>query len=394
MSTVTHIRYHHVDCNLNKAIYISLVLLLPSLTFAQNDSTNARKLSFTGDFRFRIEQDWSSRKTDGSYREDRTRLRYRVRFGFNYQYNQWISFGARIRTGNPIKQQDPQLTLGDGFKEFNTLPIGFEKIFADFKFHGFHFWLGKNTFPFAKQNELFWSDNVYPEGVFLSRIFMFKSDLISSLKIGGGHFIVATNGTSLNNDGYFQGIQIHTKHLGDRLEFYPTLYHFNQMPNIPDGNETFNFDYSIFHVGTKITLTKDPLIKFGFDYYYNFQDLMEVDSIPAAFKNENTGITTAITFGKLETKRDLMFRVTYNNLQRYAAVDFLAQNDWARWDYSSFESPDGRLTNFKGLELMAGYAFSKKLTFNTRYFIVEQLVPFGTFKENGSRIRLDVDIGF
>ena len=105
-----------------------LILLVPTIGFAQNDTTNTKKLSFTGDFRFRIEQDWNSRKSDGAYRDDRTRLRYRVRFGFNYQYNQWISFGARIRTGNPIKQQDPQLTLGDGFKEFSTLPIGFEKI--------------------------------------------------------------------------------------------------------------------------------------------------------------------------------------------------------------------------------------------------------------------------
>ncbi len=385
---------NEVDRSLNKAIYILLVILVPTIIFGQNDTTNTKKLSFTGDFRFRIEPDWNSRKSDATYRDDRTRLRYRARFGFDYQYNQWISFGARIRTGFPIKQQDPQLTLGDGFKEFNTLPIGFEKIFIDFKFHGFHFWLGKNTFPFAKQNELFWSDNVYPEGIFLSKIFVVKSNLLNSVKIGGGHFIVATNGTTFNNDGYFQGFQIYTKHFEDRLEFYPAIYYFNKMPNIPDGNETYNFDYSIFHVGTKITMSKDPLIKIGFDYYYNFEDLMKVDSIPAAFKDENRGITTAISVGKLETKGDWLFRVTYNNLQRYAAVDFLAQNDWARWDYSSVGSPDGRLTNFKGLELMAGYAFDKKLTVNMRYFVVEQFVPFGISKETGSRVRLDVDIGF
>ncbi len=108
-----------------------LILLVPTIIFAQNDTINTEKLIFTGDFRFRIEPDWNSRKSDGTYRKDRTRLRYRAHFGFNYQYNQWISFGARIRTGFPIKQQDPQLTLGDGFKEFNTLPVGFEKIFID-----------------------------------------------------------------------------------------------------------------------------------------------------------------------------------------------------------------------------------------------------------------------
>ena len=53
-------------------------------------------------------------------RDDRSRLRYRLRFGFEYQLTPWSSFGARIRTGLPTKQQDPQLTLGDGFKEFST----------------------------------------------------------------------------------------------------------------------------------------------------------------------------------------------------------------------------------------------------------------------------------
>ena len=177
------------------------------------------------------------------------------------------SFGARIRTGDPRKQQDPQLTLGDGFKEFSTLPIGLEKLFIDFRFHDFNIWLGKNTFPFEKQNELFWSDNVFPEGYYLSKKFSLKSKLIQSVKIAGGHFIVATNGTSFNNDGYFQGLQIHTQHWNDRLQLYPTFYYFNQMPNIPDGFETYNFDYSILHMGASIKLLNQPEVSFGIDYY-------------------------------------------------------------------------------------------------------------------------------
>tara|TARA_R110002049_G_scaffold232088_8_gene404661 strand:+ start:16202 stop:16633 length:432 start_codon:yes stop_codon:yes gene_type:complete len=127
------------------------------------------KLSFYGDFRFRIEQDWNSKKSDGTYRDDRSRLRYRGRLGLNYFVNQNTSMGVRIRTGDPKKQQDAQLTLGDANKEFGTLPIGFEKIFFQTNYKGFFTWIGKNTFPFNKNNELFWSDNVYPEGVFLKK---------------------------------------------------------------------------------------------------------------------------------------------------------------------------------------------------------------------------------
>ena len=94
---------------------------------SQNDSLPS-KLKFNGDFRFRVEQDWNSRTSDGSYREDRSRLRYRLRAGATYK-DKWYEVGLRIRTGNPKKQQDPQLTLGDGSKEFGTLPIGLEKAY-------------------------------------------------------------------------------------------------------------------------------------------------------------------------------------------------------------------------------------------------------------------------
>ena len=373
---------------------VVLSLLFPTVVLAQIDSTQSSKLNFTGDFRFRMEHDWSSRKTDGSYREDRSRLRYRLRFGFTYQHNSWIDFGARIRTGDPRKQQDPQLTLGDGFKEFNTLPIGFEKIYVNFNFSDFNIWLGKNTFPFKKQNELFWSDNVFPEGVFISKTFHPGSKLLQSIKIGAGHFIVATNGTTFNNDGYVQGLQVHTTLLSDRLEFYPGIFHFNKMPNIPDGNETFYLDYTIIHTGLNLKLLLDPKITVGLDYYHNLQDLAGNDSIPSKFSDEREGLVMGLTLGDLEKKGSWIFRTTYTFLERYSAVDFLAQNDWARWDYSQFGSPDGRLTNYKGLELMIGYAFSPKFSINSRYFIVEQLVPFGPFRENGNRIRLDIDIGF
>ncbi|HAT65648.1 MAG TPA: hypothetical protein DCS66_13805, partial [Flavobacteriaceae bacterium] len=67
---------------------------------------------------------------------------------------------------------------------------------------------------------------------------------------------------------------------------------------------------------------------------------------------------------------------------------------WARWDYSSQGSLDGRLTNYKGLELMLGYMITDNIKVNSRYFMVEQLIPYGPFTETGQRIRFDVDIGF
>ena len=70
----------------------------------------------------------------------------------------------------------------------------------------------------------------------------------------------------------------------------------------------------------------------------------------------------------------------------------MSQNDWARWDYSYFGSPDGRLTNFNGIELVAGFMIDKKISLKMKYYLVEQIIPYGVTKETGSRIRLDLDV--
>jgi len=378
-----------------KRLLLFYILLLSSpLLFSQTDSTIVKKLTFTGDFRFRVEQDWNSRKPDGTYRDNRSRLRYRFRFGMNYQLVDWAEFGMRIRTGFREKQQDPHLTLGDGFKEFSTVPIGFEKLYFKAHYKKITGWIGKNTFPFLKQNELFWSDNVYPDGIFINGLFPFESSFIQSLQLNGGHFILATSGTTFDQDQYFQGIQAVTSHFNNRLTIFPSFYYFHEMPNIPDGNETYNLDYSILQIGTKATIIENPAVKLGVDYYHNFEDLKNNDSIPQQFRNQKEGVVISTSVGDLKEKGDWRFSAYFTYLERYATVDYFAQNDWARWDYSSQGSPDGRLSNFKGVELRVGYLIRKNFRLKLRYFIVEQLVPYGDSKETGQRIRLDLDIGF
>ncbi len=369
-----------------------LIFMCVYSTFGQNSILS--DIEFSGDFRFRIEQDWDSRKSDGTYRADRTRLRYRARIGAIYNFKSWAKVGLRIRTGNPIKQQDPQITLGDVSKEFGTLPIGFEKVFFYAKHKNIEGWLGKNTFPFEKNNEQFWSDNVYPEGVFLKNTFPVTSEVLDAVSISGGHFIVTASGESLGNDGYFQGFQTNWSFGDGRLNIFPSIYVFKNIPNIPDGAATFVFDYSIFHLGGNVQLFKKPLIHIDADYYQNIEDYGDNDNIPDNLKNEKQGFVSGLSYGELQKKGDWFLKLTYNHLQQYAAVDFLTQNDWARWDYSSFDSPDGRLTNYKGFEFVTAYKLNKSMNLVMKYYWVEQLVPYGNFLENGSRIRFDIDIKF
>ncbi len=375
----------------------TLAVLFFGLLFAPNSLCSqelAEKLTWEGDFRFRVEHDWNSRRSDGTYRDDRTRLRYRARLGVTYKHNDWASFGLRLRTGYREKQQDPQLTIGDGFNEFPSVPIGFEKMYFRAQHKWLDAWVGKNTFPFEKQNELFWSDNVFPDGVYFSSTFELEPNWIDQVRLGLGHFILVASNSTFDKDSYIQVAQVTTHHLDRRLAVFPTFYFFKDMPDIPDGNENYRFNYSILHLGTHFLAFEKPDIILGLDLYQNIENYQKVDSIPENLRDQKKGFVASVVWGQLKKAKDLKLGVYYMYLERYSAVDFIAQNDWARWDYSNQGSPDGRLTNYKGFEFIAAYRLNKSMKLSMRYFKVEQLKASGPALENGDRIRFDIDIWF
>lgn len=381
-----------INSILKKLLCVLAFYIVPVTLLAQTDSLKS-KLTFNSDFRFRAEQDWDSKKSDGLYRDDRTRFRYRVRAGVKYTAKKYeVAFG--IRTGTPGKQQDPQLTLGDGYKEFGTLPIGIDKAYFQAYWNSFSFWVGKNTFPFEKSNELFWSDNVNPEGVTVEKNVEVNSGIVDSFRLSGGHYIIATSNKSFSQDSYFQGFQISTSFFKNRLTLFPALYLFKSIPNIPDGNDTFLLNYSILHLGTKLKILNNSPLNFELDYYKNLDDYNNKDEIPFNLRDQKSGLVMGLEYGNLNKKGDWLFSANYANLQRYSAVDFLAQNDWARWDYSSYGSPDGRLTNFNGIEIVAAHKIDKKINLKVKYYVVKQIIPLELAKETGSRIRFDIDIKF
>ena len=175
---------------------------------------------------------------------------------------------------------------------------------------------------------------------------------------------------------------------------FPGIYNLRNIPNIPDGNHSFELDYSIIHIGAKLKALKSKNLFVDFDFYQNIEDYRSNENISDAFSEEKTGYSIGIQFGSFKQTKDLKFKITYAKLEKYAALDYMAQNDWARWDYSAFNSPDGRLTNFKGFEIMAGYSLGKKMNLKIRCFKVDQIKTLSAVKENGNRIRIDFNIGF
>lgn len=378
----------------NQLIFCVLIMHLSFVGLYAQEESQPKKLQFQADAKFRFEQDWNSRKSDGTYRDDRFRIRFRVRAGLSYTPNDWASFGIRFRTGYAEKQQDPNLTIGDGYHEFESVPIGMDKLFFRVKLKSFDGWLGRNTLPFERQNELFWSDHVAIDGVYLSSKHELDADWIDHIAYSGGIFTMLNSYGTFDDDSFIGIVQVTTHHLNKRLRIFPTFYFFNNMPDIPDGNESVRFDYKIAHLGAKALIFEHPKISLGLDLYQNLQNYTNNQLIPDKLKDQRTGIVFNALYGSLSKKGDLAFGLDLMYLERYAAVDFIAQNDWVRWDYGSQGSRDGRLTNYKGISLMTGYRVSKMLQVKARYFTVAQLIPYGPSLENGNRIRFDIDFKF
>lgn len=376
-----------------KPFLITGIIFLLQITGYSISDSLLNRLTISSDFRFRLEQDWNSRRPDGSFRDDRFRARYRFRFGVDFEASEKQTFGFRFRTGFANKQQDPQLTLGDGFGEFNVLPFGFEKIYYQYQSDRFMLWLGKNTFPFEKQNELFWSDNVYPEGAASHYYLNDPNSAKYSIRLTAGHFFIRANNTLSENES-LSAFQLLLKNKNERFKVFPGFYYFNNIPNVPDGAGTFKLNYAIAHLGLATKPSSTIPLSLELDLYSNLEDYTSYDSIVQEFTEDKFGVTAAASFGRKKAKGDWFYKLTYTYLEQYSILDIMAQNDWARWDYSAYNSPDGRLSNMQGVEGVISWMISDKAALTVKYYHVLQLRKYGVALETNDRIRFDLDIKF
>ena len=373
------------------AIWIFYILTGASLYGQEEESKSA--LEFKGDFRFRIEHDWKSRRSDGSYRTDRSRLRFRARWGFDYTINEKFSFGARIRTGNINDQQGPHLTLGGSDAEFGLYQIAFDQAYFNYTTGRFKFMFGKYSFPFMKQDEIFWNDNVNPDGVAI-KYDLYSSERIKDVKLVAAHFISNANGSTFDKDAYMQAIQLSGKIEKFRSKAYLSFYAFRNMSNIPDGKGSYLLDYSVINLGSTFYPIQNFDLELGFELFSNAEDYSSHADVPDHLKDERFAYVLNLGYGKKGKKNNTFVRLSYAHMDKFAIVDYFAQNDWARWDYSSAGAAGSRLTNFEGLELRVDYYLEDNMQLVFRAYTVEQLVTTADFTETGLRVRLDLDMNF
>jgi ABC-type phosphate transport system substrate-binding protein len=352
-----------------------------------------KSLQLYGDFRFRGELDWSSRRPDGTFRTDRTRLRYRLRFGFAYALNDHISFGARFRTGDPKDQQSPHVTLGS---EFETPSIKLDKAYVKGNHGNFWWWGGKNTFPFWKQNELWWDDDVNPEGVALGTSIKLSDNV--RLKPTAGYFVIYSRGGKLSDDPSMLAgqlaLDIGLGRMG--LTVASGYYGFNDIPTQSDDQGTHAINYQLINSGIKIAMNIKVPVTLGIDMMTNLEDYSTDSLISASgLANDKTGWVFSAQIGKLQKKGNVLLGYYYSYIQKYSVVDFFAQDDWVRWSFTN--STGTRSSNFNGHEFRLGYAFGSGFTVISRVYLVDGINKGhreDTTTETGNRFRIDLNIKF
>jgi hypothetical protein len=134
---------------------------------------------FSGDLRLRDEQYWYNHGLQGTDANDNNRFRYRARFGFTKQINDWSLVGVRLvsatGTGDGVNRST-NISAGET-SDFSYDPIWFDRLYAQVTLPDPGIGLtttltgGKMTNPFIWKiglDKMLWDDDIAPEGVQMS----------------------------------------------------------------------------------------------------------------------------------------------------------------------------------------------------------------------------------
>lgn len=361
-------------------LFIILLFISISISSAQESSTT-KKFKFGGDFRFRTEHDWNSRKTDGSYRDDRDRLRIRLRLGAKYQLNNTVSFGAMLRTGNPSIAQSPHVTLGNGFRSKNIM---ISRAYAKFDFkENYWGWIGKNSMPFWQPYELLWDTDVTPEGVSLGANYSLKNN--SKLSPVAGYYVYNSSGHHYDSDSNVIIGQLKWDPILVTGEFSVStgFIYGEDLPNKPIDNPDYYLNYSIWASSLKYSNSGFSFIA---SYYQNLKSYDTNINIDDVYKDQKTGFSAGL-FYKINK---FQFSYTYSYIEKYAIVEYFGQDDYVRWGGINYTSA----SNIKGSDINLQFTINKSMNICARGFIAKGIKTTDLTTNTGNRIRIDFNLRF
>lgn len=353
-----------------------------------------------GDFRGRLEYDWDSRRGNGSERDDRGRLRVRVRLGLDFTPDENIKVGVRLRSGSDDSQQSPHITVLD-FNDNSTgdADFNFDKWYFQYTAGGTKTWLGRNSLPWWHQDELVFDDEITPAGLG----FTYKTKVLanSALTVNTGVFTLPEGMQDFRGDLLLAQVVWDIKISDIDYTFAGGYLGIDADPLGPgettillQGNQDRDYSTFVGNVQVRMDTGGKPLTV-GADFMQNTEGYSSAP--PGSFtefhKNHDTGWTVLGTWGDTREAGNWLVGYYYTYIEMLALNNSYSQDDWVRWGSAS----QTRATNMKGSEFRGAYAIRKNMNVVARLYIVEAIDktnPGDARKEDGNRFRLDFNYKF
>jgi len=208
-----------------------------NLAYEEEQQGLLGRIEWSGDFRGRFENFWYDRDEAGTRRDDRHRLRYRLRVQGKAEINEYIDAVFRFASGEAVNfdegaNRSTNRTLGRS-RDFNMNALFIDRAYLDI--HTPDDWIdgakaqvlfGKVPNPFRwkiGKDLILWDGDINPEGV--AARFSYDVDESWNLFLNTGYFIADENSTDA--DPHVYGIQggVHGDlsedwHVGARASFY------------------------------------------------------------------------------------------------------------------------------------------------------------------------------
>lgn len=368
----------------------ALLVTLAQPVRAQTAAAEAPRLTLAMDTRARIESDVHGTREDGTPRDDRHRGRIRVRLEARARVGRSLFVTARVRTGSPLSQQSPHLTVFD----FTGGPRDDPRAVAD-RFvvqhagRRFEAWAGRNEFPFWSQNELFWDRDVTLPGGF----FAYGAP-------AGRRLVQARAGWFALPDGAveFRGRMVAGQVMaggsiarGSSLQAAAGLFDLHGAAAPKHLLRKSPRDYRVGVASVQLTQAAGHrwigTVRIGADLLRNFRSYTGgIDEVPNADRRARTGVALTTTVpGRVGAGTAGAWEVghTYAYLEKLAVHASFAQDDWVRW--GSATQTDA--SNLRGHEVSGRYWLSRGVDVHARGFFARSV----STGQRGTRVRLDLN---
>ena len=374
------------------------------------------KMKLFGDLRVRaFEEDWNTSITTTKgivTRGDRARMRFRIRLNVKADITKNVLVHARLRSGD---DQIDLITAGSNDEVSATLHI--DKLYTKFHKNGFWAAIGRNTSIFETVEVHTGTGYMrsLPDHDGFSAGYKFKISKGANINLSGAYYIEKHNsserdgklfgGQAVLNTKIGDGIKFRARTSFARAEFLPmtlpitTVQQINDQGNIVNKMH-FNGDmaptYSLWYSGAQVALPNLANLTLVGSYYKNLENynnnpesrFHSFSKDERDFTDQTNGYAVSLSVGSLKKSKSYYAGVCWIHMQKYAFIDYFYA------DYFNRTSQFGS-SNFEGLKLFAGYAFTKQFNVLIRTYLTDQLVGFSPNQsEKGSARRFKLDLNY